>query len=258
MNILQEILNAKRVEIADRITLTPMEHLHHLADGLEPPVSFSDVFQGKQMGIIAEVKHRSPSAGVIREPFRPEEIAASYQAGGAGAISVLMDELYFGGGEDHFRAVRQAVDLPLLYKEFVIDPWQIRHARTIGASAVLLIAAALSDAELQDLMAEASDAKLAVLLEVHDQAELERALKLDAPLIGINNRDLKTFQTTLETTLKLAEQVPEDQVLISESGIRSREDVVKLAAAGVNGVLVGEHFLRQPDIQAAVEAMKPE
>jgi indole-3-glycerol phosphate synthase len=258
MNILQEIVDAKRREVSDRVTLMPIEALQREALDLAAPLSFPAVFAGDGMGIIAEVKHRSPSAGIIRDPFEPAEIARAYEAGGAGAVSVLMDEPYFGGGEAQFREVRAAVDLPLLYKEFVIDPWQVWHARSLGASALLLIAAVLSDQELKELMAEAEEAGLAVLLEVHDQAELERALKLEAPVIGINNRDLKTFHTTLETTLELAEQVPEEQVLISESGIRSREDIVKLSAAGVNGVLVGEHFLRQPDIRKAVEAMRPE
>jgi indole-3-glycerol phosphate synthase len=256
MNILQEILNAKRIEIADKATLTPLEHFQHLADDLPKPPLFSKAFLGKKMGIIAEVKHRSPSAGVIRDPFEPAQIAKAYKAGGAGAVSVLMDEAYFGGGEDHFREVRAAVDLPLLYKEFVIDPWQIWHARSLGASAVLLIAAALSDEELKDFSEIAAKAKLEVLLEVHDQEELDRALALQAPIIGINNRDLKTFHTTLETTLGLAKQIPANTILISESGIRTAEDMKKLIKAGARGVLVGEHLLRHLDVEEAVRLLR--
>lgn len=256
MNILQEILNAKRVEIADRVTLNPIETLQHEADSLAPPPSFSNVFTGRKMGIIAEVKHRSPSAGVIREPFDPAAIASAYQEGGAGAVSVLMDQAYFGGGEEHFRAARAAVDLPLLYKEFVIDPWQIWHARTLGASAVLLIAAALSDTELKDLSGEAKRAGLEVLLEVHDREELDRALALKAPIIGINNRDLKTFHTTLETSLELAKHVPKEVILISESGIRKAEDLRQLTQTGVRGVLVGEHLLRHLDVREALRMLR--
>ena len=255
MNILQEILDAKRVEISNRLTLTPVESLRHEAETVGPAPSFGRVFQDKGMGIIAEVKRRSPSAGTIREPFEPARIAKSYRAGGAGAISVLMDETYFGGGEDSFREVRNAVDLPLLYKEFVIDPWQIWHARVLGASAVLLIAAALSDNELKDLAEEAKQAKLDVLLEVHDRAELDRAIALKAPIIGINNRDLKTFHTTLDTTMELAGHVPGDTVLISESGIRSAEDLRRLSNAGVRGVLVGEHLLRHLDVEDALRSL---
>jgi len=256
MNILKEIVDAKRIEIANRVTMTPTEQLHQDAVDLPDPPSFREVFLRREMGLIAEVKRRSPSAGDIRDPFDPAKIAESYKAGGADAVSVLMDEAYFGGGEEQFRIVREAVDLPLLYKEFVIDVWQIWHARSLGASAVLLIAAVCSDLELHDLIEEAQKANLDVLLEVHDREELERALKLEAPLIGINNRDLKTFKTTLDTTLQLAQQVPKDRILISESGIRTPDDLRRLRSAGVRGVLVGEHLLRQEKIEEAVRTLK--
>lgn len=256
MNILNEILDAKRIEIANQATLVSMETLLHAADNLPPPPSFSKVFAGKKIGIIAEVKRRSPSAGLLRDPFDPAEIARAYAAGGAGAISVLMDEAYFGGGEEQFRAVREAVKLPLLYKEFVIDPWQVWHARSLGASAILLIAAALTERDLRDLISESEQAGLEVLLEVHDRGELESALALKAPIIGINNRDLRTFETSLDTTVDLAKGLPAETILISESGIKSPDDMKRLIKAGVRGVLVGEHFLRQPDLSSAVKALR--
>lgn len=258
MNILEEIVAAKRKEIAARLTLAPVSELKRQAEDLPRPPPFHEVFTGKDMGIIAEVKRESPSAGIIRFPFEPAEIARAYKAGGAGAISVLMDEPYFGGGEEQFQEVRSAVDLPLLYKEFVIDEWQIWHARVLGASAVLLIAAVLTDEEIGRFMGEAEDAGVTPLLEVHNREELDRASRLKAPLIGINNRDLKTFKTTLDTTLNLAEHVPDDVILISESGIRSADDLRKLQRVGVKGVLVGEHFLKQPDIAQAVKNLRPE
>lgn len=207
------------------------------------------------MGLIAEVKHRSPSAGVIRAPFEPAEIARAYERGGANALSVLMDEKYFGGGEAHFREVRAAVSLPMLYKEFVVDVWQVWHARALGASAILLIAAALPESELSELMAEAREAGLEVLFETHDGDELSVALRLGAELVGINNRNLRTFETRLEHTLELMDRVPEGVTLVSESGIRTREDVERLRAAGARGVLVGEHLLRKPDVEQAVREL---
>ena len=256
MNILEEIVAAKRIEVSNRMTLSPLGELRGTCFDLPEPPSFQQAFQGPDMGIIAEVKRRSPSAGILRDPFEPAEIAKAYEAGSAGAISVLMDEAYFGGGEDHFKHVRAAVNLPLLYKEFVIDPWQVWHARSLGASAILLIAAVLSDAEINELMNESKKAGLAVLLEVHDEEELDRAIHLKAPVIGINNRDLKTFHTTVDTTLRLAEKIPEETILISESGIRSAEDLKRLSSVGVRGVLVGEHFLRQPNLKEAVESLR--
>lgn len=256
MNILEEILAAKRIEIAERSALNSVGSLRTQASDRPMPPGFRNVFLGREMGIIAEVKRRSPSAGVIRDPFAPAEIARAYRDGGANAVSVLMDEAYFGGGEGQFREVRDAVEVPLLYKEFVIDPWQIWHARVLGASAALLIAAALSDDEIRDLTREASLAGVEILLEVHDAGELDRALDLNAPVIGINNRDLRTFHTTLDTTMTLAKRVPKDTVLISESGIRAAGDLKRLAEAGVRGVLVGESLLRQADPEAAVRNLR--
>jgi len=170
-------------------------------------------------------------------------------------VSVLLDEVFFGGGEQDFRAVRAAISLPLLYKEFVVDEWQIAHAAALGASAVLLIVAALEDAALRDFRAAANTLGLEALVEVHEEHELDRALKAGATLIGINNRNLRTFQTNLETTLRLAPRVPPDVTLVSESGIRTADDVRRLQAAGAHAILVGEHLLRQPDIVRAVRQL---
>jgi len=255
VNILEQILRDKRSEIDLMRGRVSIEVLKERAATLPPAPHFAQALRSVPMGLIAEVKHRSPSAGVIRDPFVPAEIARSYQAGGAQAVSCLMDGKYFGGGEDHFREVRDAVELPMLYKEFVINPWQIWHARTLGASAVLLIAAALDDDTWTDLAREATAAGLEVLLEVHDGKELERALKKGSPLIGINNRNLKTFETRLEHTLDLIPRVPEEVTLISESGIRTHADVERLRDAGCAGVLVGEHLLRKPDLVSAVKEL---
>lgn len=255
VNILEKILTDKRREITGRIVDCPLANMRERGESAPIPRGFAEALHSVPMGLIAEVKHRSPSAGVIRDPFVPSDIARGYERAGAQAVSVLMDEPYFGGGEAHFREVREAVGLPMLYKEFVVDTWQIWHARVLGASAVLLIAAALEDEELRDLMRIAEEAHLEVLLEVHDADELDRALALGAALIGINNRNLKTFETRLEHTLNLIHKVPDSVTLISESGIRGPEDVVRLKSAGVSGVLVGEHLLRQADLESAVREL---
>ncbi|MEX2607356.1 MAG: indole-3-glycerol phosphate synthase TrpC [Kiritimatiellia bacterium] len=255
MNILENILTDKRREIAGRIKVCSLEEMRERGESAPVPRGFADALRSVPMGLIAEVKHRSPSAGVIRDPFVPSDIARAYERAGAQAVSVLMDEPYFGGGESHFREVRAAVRLPMLYKEFVVEAWQVWHARALGASAVLLIAAALGDDEIRRLMRVSAEAHLEVLLEVHDAAEMDRALALNANLIGINNRNLKTFETRLEHTLDLMPTVPESVTVISESGIRGPEDVVRLRSAGVAGVLVGEHLLRQKDVESAVREL---
>ncbi|MCC5848071.1 MAG: indole-3-glycerol phosphate synthase TrpC [Verrucomicrobia bacterium] len=252
MNILEEIISRKRLEIGNCRHDTLVGELQDEALRTPEPKPFAESLRKAPMGLIAEVKHKSPSAGVIRDPFVPAEIAKAYASAGAHAISVLMDREFFGGGEAHFQEVRAAVDLPMLYKEFVVDPWQIWHARLIGASAVLLIAAALPETLLSGLIQEAKLAGLEVLFEVHDAEELEAAKRLEVELIGINNRNLKTFKTRLEQTLDLLPEVPEGVTLISESGIKSADDVRRLQDAGMHGVLVGEHLLRQKDLAAAV------
>ncbi|MBM1143706.1 indole-3-glycerol phosphate synthase TrpC [Alcanivorax sp. ZXX171] len=205
--------------------------------------------------VIAEIKKASPSKGVIREDFDPVDIARRYQEVGASALSVLTDEEFFQGHEDYLRAARNAVTLPVLRKDFMIDPWQIFQSRAMGADAVLLIVAALSDAQLDELYHAAQRAGCDVLVEVHSGEELERAMKLNIELVGINNRDLRTFETRLDTSLSLADEVPADRLVITESGIHSREDVRLMRDNGINGFLVGEAFMKAGDPGAALKAL---
>ena len=198
-------------------------------------------------GVIAEVKKASPSKGLIREDFDPASIAASYQAGGASCLSVLTDRDFFQGAESHLIAARAACTLPVLRKDFMIDSWQVVESRAIGADCILLIVAALEQAQMVELAATAADLAMDVLVEVHDGVELDRALELAPTLVGINNRDLRTFNTALETTLALAPRVPGDTMLVTESGIHTAEDVTRMREAGINAFLVGEAFMRQDD-----------
>ncbi|TAN36184.1 MAG: indole-3-glycerol phosphate synthase TrpC [Verrucomicrobia bacterium] len=252
MSILDEILAHKRVEIAQRKAVVPVEKIRAQAVAAPVPVGFNAALRAVPIALIAEVKRRSPSVGIIRETFDPAAIARAYEQGGAQAISSLMDAKYFGGGEEQFHAVRAAVKLPLLYKEFVVDEWQIWHARALGTSAVLLIAAALNDADLTRFFSVCHAAGVEPLLEVHDAEEMRRAAASGAQLIGVNNRDLRTFKTTLETTFRLQQLAPANCTLISESGIHTVADVRRLRASGIHAVLVGESLLRQPDLEGAV------
>jgi indole-3-glycerol phosphate synthase len=206
----------------------------------------------RSMGLIAEVKKASPSKGLIRPDFHPVSLAEAYTRAGADCISVLTDADYFQGSNEYLKAVRQAVKVPLLRKDFTIDERQIYEARLIGADAVLLIAAILSTAQLKQFLALAKDLGLDALVEVHDQAELERALELDTKLIGINNRNLHTFVTDLKTTEQLIRYMPSGKTVVSESGISSPEDMAYLQSVGSHAVLIGEHFMRQPVVEQAV------
>ncbi|MCS6771902.1 MAG: indole-3-glycerol phosphate synthase TrpC [Kiritimatiellae bacterium] len=253
MNILDQILADKRREIDQRKQSVPLRKMERRALASPSPPDFLAALRSKPIGLIAEVKRRSPSAGLIRTPFDPAEIATEYERGGAQAVSVLMDAPYFGGGEGDFEAVRRVVDLPLLYKEFVVDLWQVFHARAMGASAVLLIVAALEDGDLRELSRCAESLGLVPLVEVHDASELSRASDLGARCIGINNRDLKTFHTTLETTEELSGLAPAGCCLVSESGIGSAEDVERVRRAGAHAVLVGESLLRRPRLAEAIQ-----
>jgi indole-3-glycerol phosphate synthase len=278
MNILEEIIAHKRLEIETpgyfQTLEKVVENLPHVGtactacDGKPAreatpdfiaalsaaPIRLHDA-AARQVGLIAEVKRKSPSAGPIREPFDPAAIARAYEAAGAQAISCLMDAKYFGGGEEQWQAVRAATRLPMLYKEFVIDPRQIFHAEALGASAVLLIVAALGDAELKSYIRLIEASGMTPLTEVHTEEEMQRAIAAGASCIGINNRNLKTFETRIETTLQLCRLAPPDCTLISESGIRTAEDVQRLREAGIAAVLVGESLLRQPDLEAAVRTL---
>lgn len=268
MNILDEIIASKRREIETpgyfRALDAAVENLPHVGtscdacDGLparRPAPDFIAALKSVPVGLIAEVKRKSPSAGPIREPFDPAAIVRAYETSGAQAVSCLMDATYFGGGEEQWKAVRAATTLPMLYKEFVIDPRQIFHAEALGASAVLLIVAALDDTELKKFIRLIEASGMTALVEVHTEEEMKRAAAAGAPCIGINNRNLKTFETRLETTLELCELAPKDSTLISESGIRTAEDVRRLGEAGIAAVLVGESLLRQPDLQSAVHSL---
>lgn len=205
--------------------------------------------------VIAEVKKASPSKGILRDPFFPADIAQSYAEHGAACLSVLTDQVYFQGAVDYLKQARASCDLPVLRKDFLVDPYQVYESRSMGADCILLIVSCLSDAQLQEFEGIARTLDMAVLVEVHDEREMERALALKTPLLGVNNRDLKTFQVSLETTLRLKDMVPEDKLLVTESGIAQAEDVKMLRAQGVNAFLVGEAFMRAKEPGEALAAM---
>jgi indole-3-glycerol phosphate synthase len=251
MNILEQIVADKRNEVEERKRELPLPDLLRQAESVKECPDFLAALRSVPMGLIAEVKRKSPSAGMIRDPFDPAAVAVDYESNGAQAVSCLMDEKYFGGGAGDFSAVREAINLPMLYKEFVVDPWQIAHAKVMGASAVLLIVGALEDRKLASLSAEIRGMDLQPLVEVHDRDEMERAIDVGSDCIGINNRNLKTFVTTLDTTFELSAMAPANCTLISESGIKTAEDVVKLRDAGAHAILVGESLLRNPSPGAA-------
>lgn len=255
MNILEQIIADKRIEVAAHKKTQSLSSLQEQASGMECRPDFVEALRGAPMGLIAEVKRRSPSAGLIRDPFDPAAIAKEYEMSGASAVSCLMDHKYFGGGAEDYSIVRNTIALPMLYKEFVIDPWQIAHAKVMGASAVLLIVGALSDAELTTFIKEVRAIGLQPLVEVHDREEMQRAIDAGSDCIGINNRNLKTFVTTLDTTYELKEMAPPECTLVSESGIKTPEDVVQLKAAGVHAILVGESLLRDPSPGEAVHRL---
>lgn len=249
-DVLAEIVATKKEEV---VGLAPgLAGYRSAARDAGPARAFAAALRApEEVRLLAEVKRRSPSAGAIRPGADPAAIAALYEEGGAAALSVLTDERYFGGSLDALRAVRAAVSLPVIRKDFVIDPVQVWEARAAGADAVLLIARILEGTRLSELHAEAREAGLDVLVEVHDEDELGRALEAGATLVGVNNRDLRTFRTDLALTHLLAPRVPAGVTLVAESGIRDAADVVALGAAGVDAVLVGESLMRQDDVRGA-------
>ncbi|MXO59600.1 indole-3-glycerol phosphate synthase TrpC [Altererythrobacter salegens] len=259
MDKLTEICATKREEVAARKTLFTLNDLDLAAHGASAPRGFRSALEAKAasgFGLIAEIKKASPSKGLIRSDFRPAEHALAYKHGGAACLSVLTDAPYFQGHEDYLMDARTACSLPVLRKEFMVDPWQVAESRAIGADAILIIVAALDDVTMAEIEAAALERGMDVLVEVHDEAEMERAAtRLQSRLIGVNNRDLRTFRTDLATTERLAPLAPEGTLLVGESGINSHADCQRLATSGVRCFLVGESLMRHDDVEAATRAL---
>jgi indole-3-glycerol phosphate synthase len=254
-DILQKIVDVKREEIAAAQKKKPLALVREDAESRLLTRDFEGALRAKiaagQAAVIAEIKKASPSKGVIRDDFIPADIAQSYAEGdgavSAACLSVLTDRQFFQGQPDYLKQARASCDLPVLRKDFMVDPYQVYEARAMGADCILLIAACLDDAQMADLEAIAMGMNMAVLVEVHDRDELQRALKLKTQLVGINNRNLRTFDVTLQTTLDMLPDVPADRLLVTESGILARQDVTQMRAAGVHAFLVGEAFMRAPE-----------
>ncbi|MDE2333837.1 MAG: indole-3-glycerol phosphate synthase TrpC [Rhodospirillales bacterium] len=256
---LARICARTREDVAHRRQATDARALAARIDEADPPRGFARALMDRAaqagVGLIAEIKQASPSGGLIRDNFDPTALARAYEAAGAACLSVLTDAPFFQGDPQHLASARAATRLPVLRKDFMLDAWQVRESRAMGADCILLIMAALSDAEARALEAEAVSLDMDVLAEVHDAAELERALGLRTRLIGINNRDLRTLRTDIRTGLALAPHVPPDRFVVAESGIRTAGDIACFREVGVSGFLVGESLLRQADVGAAVRAL---
>lgn len=256
--ILDKILARKHQEVAEARGKEPLTELRQRVDGLAPTRGFAGALRRRAVSgtaVIAEVKKGSPSKGIIREDFDPEAIAAAYERAGAACLSVLTDRDFFFGDLAYLRRIAGVVRLPLLRKDFIVDPYQVYEARAAGADAVLLIAAALDLNQLQDLTALAKELDLDVLMEVHDEAELEIALQTPAELIGINNRNLQTFEVSLEVTERLLPAIPKDRLVVAESGIVSRADIRRLQRAGAGAFLIGESLMRETDIEGKLQEL---
>ncbi|MEO6155046.1 MAG: indole-3-glycerol phosphate synthase TrpC [Thermomonas sp.] len=258
-DILKRILARKAEEVADRSTRVPLAELQARLKDAPPPRGFADAIAARiargEPAVIAEIKKASPSKGVIRPDFDPAAIARSYEIGGAACLSVLTDVDFFQGKDAYLQQARAACKLPVLRKDFVIDPYQLHEARVLGADCVLLIAAALDDGQLSEFAFIADQLGMDVLLEVHDLDELERSLQVPARLLGVNNRNLRTFEVSLDNTIALKDAVPADRILVTESGILAPADVARMRDAGVNAFLVGEAFMRAPDPGSALRHM---
>lgn len=256
---LRTICAEARTEVEARKEQIPLDEMLHLATQAEPTRGFAAALMGTsaagRLALIAEIKKASPSAGLIRPDFDPASLAQAYQAGGATCLSVLTNDKFFQGKSDDLAAARAAVPLPLLRKDFIIDPWQVYESRVIGADCILLILGALSDEQAVELEALARALDLDVVAEVHDRRELDRALGLQTKLIGINNRNLKTLKTNLTTTEELAPLVPPDRFVIAESGLSNVDELRRLVGIGVGGFLVGESLMRQPDVTLATRTL---
>lgn len=258
-DVLQKICDHKRLHIAARKVIAPLAQLEARARAAEKPRGFAQALRRKVAaggwGLIAEIKKASPSKGLIRADFDPATLARAYEQGGATCLSVLTDEPYFQGKDDYLVQAKAACALPALRKDFMLDPYQVVEARAIGADCILLIMAALDVPQARELAELAHRWGMDVLIEVHDGAELDLALQVPSDLVGINNRNLKTLQVDLQTTVDLAPRVPKDRTLVAESGIDSRVDLTRMAAAGASCFLIGESFMRQPDVAQAVRKL---
>ena len=256
-DILEKIVAVKHQEVAAALARKPLAAMRADAESRVLTRDFVGAMRAKIAAglpaVIAEVKKASPSKGVLRADFIPADIAQSYAEHGAACLSVLTDQQFFQGSIDYLKQARASCDLPVLRKDFMVDPYQVYEARAMGADCILLIAACLDDAQMQGLEALALSLDMAVLVEVHDGAELQRALKLKTPLLGINNRNLKTFVVDMATTERLSEEVPDDVILVSESGIKTHEDALRALQAGASAILVGETLMRAEDPSRAVE-----
>lgn len=253
-NKLDEICATKRIEVAERKAKRSLADLDRLASEQTAPRGFRSALDAKAsagFGLIAEIKKASPSKGLIRADFQPADHARAYEAGGAACLSVLTDAPYFQGHEDYLIAARAACALPVLRKDFMVDPWQVAEARAIGADAILIIVAALEDSEMREIEAAAIERRMDVLVETHDAGELERALRLESRLIGVNNRNLKDFTVDFSRTYELVGQAPQDCTFVAESGLSGHADLVAMSRHGVRCFLVGESLMRSADVEAA-------
>jgi indole-3-glycerol phosphate synthase len=257
--VLGRICDEKRKQVTEQKGRRPIQELLKRAQDQAPPRGFAKALSAKveagTIGLIAEIKKASPSAGVIRKDFKPAQLARAYQRGGATCLSVLTDHKFFQGSDADLGEARSNCDLPVIRKDFMVDPYQVVEARSLGADGILLIVGALPDAELASLEDIALGYGMDVLIEVHDEAELERALKLKSPLIGINNRDLRIMKTDLATTERLAPLVPTDRQIVCESGIDSPGDIKRMVAAGAKRFLIGEALMKRPDVEMATRVL---
>jgi len=253
--MLDEIITKKREEVEHRKKILPLAQLRERIAQQKPPLDFALALKGKHMGLIAEVKQASPSRGILSKNFNPVELATSYAQGGANAISVLTEVNYFKGSIDYLAAIREAVELPLLRKDFIFDPYQVYESRAYGADALLLIVAILNQEQLQGLLSLSHSLGLKCLVEVHNKTEVERALLSQAEIIGINNRDLNTFTVDINTTRQLCPLIPQQKIVVTESGIKSRNDIEKLKEWGVNAVLIGEALVTADNILTTMKEL---